>query len=284
VISLRFWRWFSRRPDSSTASKTADNSDIAGVSPPPFVAALDRKASRYSLLETIAACSVIAGIVAETWDEFFKLFSQPNAMVARVAIGGFVVAVGIALEVWFASRASSSERKIRDWYALRVAELNLAAEQERRARVAIEAKLTPRRLSLDQQSSITTRLSSLAKVSDTIWQDVSVGPLPLTFEAGMLAEDIVSALTKAEWRVRQNTPTFGLPITAVKGVGILTTSHPSAIAAGIAVAEALEAEGISAGVLDIKRKCCKEIGPQFRDGIGLDGYCSLLSVFVGEHP
>jgi hypothetical protein len=144
-MSLHFWWRSPRRSDSSTPSKTAASSAIAGVSTPPFVARLDRKASRYSLLETIAACSVVAGIVCEDWDDFSKFIFQPDWAVGRVAIGGAVVALGIVLEIWFSSRSSSAERKIRDWYALRVAELNLQTEKERTARLRLERRSGPLR-------------------------------------------------------------------------------------------------------------------------------------------
>jgi hypothetical protein len=111
------------------------------------VASLDRKAARFSLAATIAAWSVVGGIVLEDWDNFVKLFTQPSWVTARSAIGGFIVAIGIALEIWFSSRSSSAERKIRDWYALRVAELDLA-------RAEIEERIEPRRLSLQQQRAM----------------------------------------------------------------------------------------------------------------------------------
>ena len=113
MISLHFWRLFPRRSDSSTASKTADNSAIAGVSPPPLIAELDRKAAKFSRLEMIAACSVVAGIVVEDWDDFGKFLTQPSWANGRVAIGGFTVAIGIAFEILFSSRSSSAERRIR---------------------------------------------------------------------------------------------------------------------------------------------------------------------------
>lgn len=57
--------------------------------------------------------------------------------IARAAIGGSVVAIGIALELWFSSRSAKAERKIRDWYAIRVRELNLLIEQERIKRIEL---------------------------------------------------------------------------------------------------------------------------------------------------
>jgi hypothetical protein len=43
---------------------------------------------------------------------------------------------------------------VRNWYTVRVAELNLQAEQERLARVEIEERIQPRRLSIEQQKAI----------------------------------------------------------------------------------------------------------------------------------
>jgi len=71
--------------------------------------------------------------------------------VARRAIGGFFVAVFIALEVTFSRRSASAEHKIRDWYAVRVAELDLA-------RAEIEERLQPRRLSIEQQRAMADAL------------------------------------------------------------------------------------------------------------------------------
>lgn len=79
--------------------------------------------------------------MVEDWDSFGKFIQQPDWAEGRVAVGGIVVALGIMLEIWFSSRSSSAERKIRDWYALRVAELNAQAEQDRLAHVELKSKL-----------------------------------------------------------------------------------------------------------------------------------------------
>jgi hypothetical protein len=197
MISLRFWRWFPRRSDSSTAAKTPDSSAIADVS--PFVEEQDRKASKYSRLETIAAVSVIAGVLAENWDDFGMFYAHPNWAVGRVAIGGVVVAVGIALEILFSSRASSAERKIRDWYAIKVAEINLrvalaeqAAADANLARAKIEQRMRPRVLDETETIGLINLLAPYQKTRiEIIVFDVHIGE-PLLF-SDQIASLFVSA-------------------------------------------------------------------------------------------
>ena len=126
-----FWRRSPARSDASTESSTADSSAIAGVSP-DLIAVEDRRASKYARLATISAWSVVAGIVLEDWDTFGMVFSHPFPYLVRAAAGGFIVALAIAGEIRFSALESKSERRIRDWYAIRVAELQLEAAQLRR--------------------------------------------------------------------------------------------------------------------------------------------------------
>lgn len=242
-MSLRFWRWFPRRSDSSIASNTADSSAIAGVSPSAFVAILDRKTSRYSLLETIAACSVVAGVVLEDWDEFLRFIDYPTWGTARVAIGGFVVAVGIALEIWFSSRSSSAERKIRDWYALRVAELNLKAEQENAARVKLEKEVSWRRLTPDQKRLVQERLRGRSA------QHVYLVPGIPGPEARGFTQSLNAALAGANWititDVQRPKHTSETP-----GVCVMVAGDGRAREAGKELAELLEEMGFSPQLRD----------------------------------
>jgi hypothetical protein len=52
-------------------------------------------------------------------------------MIAK-ATGGIVVALAIFLEIIFGELSSNKERSVSEWYALRVAELNLRAEAGKR--------------------------------------------------------------------------------------------------------------------------------------------------------
>src|ERR1035437_9692988 len=126
-MSWRVWRLFRRRSASSQASNTRRDSAISGErESPDWVADLDRKSSRYSRYELIAACGVVASVLLEVWDDLGMLYARPAwGEVARRATGGFFVAVFITLEITFSRLSASAEHKVRDWYALRVAELNL---------------------------------------------------------------------------------------------------------------------------------------------------------------
>jgi hypothetical protein len=201
-MSLRFWRWFPRRSESSAASKTTDSSVVAGESSPPFVVEQDRKAARYSRLETIATVSVIAGVLAENWDDFGMFYAHRNWFYGRVAVGGVVVAVGIALEILFSSRSSSAERKIRDWYAVKVAELNLRAETEQTARIKLELELqtlrSPRTISAPAHKALSDLLSSQAgKTVDIVVFDHHVP------ETSFFAHQLVPLFVNAGWKCRQ---------------------------------------------------------------------------------
>jgi hypothetical protein len=156
--------------------------------------------------------------VAEDWDEFFKFYDHPNWTDGRIAIGGAVVALGIILEIWFSSRSSSAERQIRDWYALKVAELNLKAEQERRARMKLEKEIAWRDINQEQQASLRAMLGPFARLHTYVSLG-SEGDEPNNF-AGLL----VAALGAANWDVVQ-TKAKPASILATAGVYALATLH-----------------------------------------------------------
>ncbi len=140
-MRVLFWRRSPLPANSSTASKTADSSAIAGVSPPPWVERTDRRASRFALLAKIAAWGVVFGVILEEWDILGIAWKRRFPYLIREAAGGLIVAGCVALEIRFSSLEARAERKIRDWYAVRVAELNVELEQERVARVKIQERV-----------------------------------------------------------------------------------------------------------------------------------------------
>jgi hypothetical protein len=192
---------------------------------------LDRKAARFSILETIAASSVVAGIVGEDWDEFGKFISHPAWESGRVAIGGAVVALGIILEILFSSRSSSAERKIRDWYALRVSELNLKAEQERLARVKIERSIAMRGFSKKQYSEFADSLAPFAGDPRPIALAIISGPDD--FEANRFRESLRMALVRARLNPAITPATPNLPTPIPDGYMIATDSESDALALAI---------------------------------------------------
>jgi hypothetical protein len=278
-MPLFFWHRAPRRADSSTASKTSDSAAIAGVSPPPSVAVLDRKVSRYSLLETIAACSVVAGIVVEDWDAFGMFYTRPDWAIGRVAAGGAVVAIGIVLELWFGSRSSKAERKIRDWYALRVAELNVKAQEEANARAQIIGLLKDaderiaemqRDTALANERAETERLARLklqrevsgrgftreefeslsAAMTPFAGQDVIITTDTSDVERVAFATWVKNALGNARWRIRfdpglgiggRDMPAYAFPA----GLFIQATPDERSQTAGKELMKVLHAQGKS---------------------------------------
>ncbi len=165
----------------------------------------------------------------------------------------------------------------------RTAEANKKAEEERLARVKIEEKLAPRRLTQEQQSSISEHMSSWAKLPGTkIRQSVAVFPSSPSFESAVLADQIAAVLERAGWDMNRNAVTFGMSF-SVAGVGILTSSNPRSIAVAEALAEALNSERIYTFIFREQRHGCEEMNLP-KDKIDTDPACSQISVFVGDHP
>ncbi|MGD1072469.1 MAG: hypothetical protein ABSB15_20280 [Bryobacteraceae bacterium] len=160
-MNVRFWRRPPRLSDSSTASNTADRSALAGVSPSdPWVEQIDRRAAKFSLLAKISAWSVVGGILLEDWDIIGMAWRYHFPYLIREGIGGLLVAIAIALEVRFSSLEASAERQIRDRYTVRIAELNLKAEQEHTRRVNLERHMLGRDLTQEQVSALKEKLSA----------------------------------------------------------------------------------------------------------------------------
>jgi hypothetical protein len=189
-MNVRFRRRSPSRSDSSTTSSTADSSAVPP--PPPWVARMDRRAANFSQLANITGCFVVVGMVLEDWDIFGIVWKYHFPSLIPEAVGGFVVAIAIALELRFGSSQASAERKIRDWYALRVAELNLETERLRR-------ETAGRRLTSEQYKALVEKLSPLAsegseglpKVAVITWSDDDL-------EALLFANQIADAIEKAK--------------------------------------------------------------------------------------
>jgi hypothetical protein len=172
-MDWHFWRWFRRK---------ASHSSTEGM--PASVIRAEKRSARFSLAETCFGVLVVAGVLYEDWDNF-PMIAHPNSPQGRMAIGGIIVAFGIVAEVWCSSRSSKAEHEVRDWYALRVAELDLA-------RTEIEERMEPRRLSIEQQIEIGDTLRHFAGhpaigVSSYGWDVESFG----------LSKQIVAALGSA---------------------------------------------------------------------------------------
>jgi hypothetical protein len=293
VMSWRFWRRTNRRSDSSISSSREENSAIAGVSP-DAVGMLDRKASRYSLLETIAALSVIAGVVAEDWDDFGMFLAQPDWAIGRKAIGGFIVAAGIALEIWFSSRASSAERKIRDLYSLEVSGLNLKAEQERTARAQLigvlkdadeqiaelKERVAWREITSNQVEQFRNKLSAFAGQHVYIVVDANApGGEPKNF-----GSHIQYALGAANWDAVSKNCKPGVTIAMVTGVYALASQDGHCAGAVKALNELLHSMGFCDG-MDEMSKVSRFLGPPYwPEEIWNSGSAPKVLIVVKEKP
>lgn len=201
-----------------------------------------------------------------------------------------IVALGVWGEIRFGGRARHAADELQDILDQKVAESNARAaeanekaEQERLARVQIEARLTPRSLTPEQQERIAERLSTWAILPGTDKrQSVAVFPTSRLFESASLAEQITAALTAAGWDVSRNEVTFGKSISA-KGVWLLTSRNPRAIAIVESLIVTLFAEGILTFWLHEPREGCEEMGHS-KEQIDENPWCSQISVFVGDHP
>lgn len=206
-------------------------------------------------------------------------------------IGALVVgAIATVLVVWMGNvKEEYLRRDLADTNAraeeakAQAAEANEKAESERLARVKIEEKLKPRRLTPEQQSSITKHMLAWAKLPGTeIAQSIAVFATSTTFESSRLADQIAASLASAGWNINRNSVTFGMSLT-VGGVGLLTSNNPRSIAVAGALAKALNEERIDAFVVPTKRSGCEEqkMSPE---RIATDPFCSQVSVLVGDHP
>jgi len=119
---------------------------------------------------------------------FAAIFGGLSLTLALIsAFSGYEVSDRLQKE----SNEKISEANVRAEEAKSVAaEANKIAEGERLERVKIEEKLSPRRISIEQQKSLSKKLSSLANV-DGVRQSVAVFPTSSSFESSRLADEIL---------------------------------------------------------------------------------------------
>jgi hypothetical protein len=234
-MDWRFWRWFRRQ---------ASHSNAEGM--PASVIRADKRSARFSIAETCFGILVVAGVLYEDWDNL-PMVVHPNSPAGRMAIGGIIVAFGIVAEVWASSRSSKAEHEVRDWYASRVAELNLLAEQEHAARVNVELELSKvkekqadRTITGAQQEQIVLELLPFAGVS------VDVFRYEHTYEISQMATLIGDLATRAKWIAREWFVFSAL--VAIRGilvVSVASDDFPNVHEAADTIASALAAGGIA---------------------------------------
>jgi hypothetical protein len=155
----------------------------------------------------------------------------------------------------------------------RAAEANRKAEQERLARVKLEAKLAPRTIQQPQQQAIAGKLAEFKG------QKAGLGVWPSSPETELLARELAAALTMAGWEIEYGPPP-NQPLWP-GGVLVCSTPHPQSVRAATKLVEALKDEGIfaqTAPLLDLPT-----IGPAQTDAVS-DPVASRVFVIVAAKP
>jgi hypothetical protein len=160
----------------------------------------------------------------------------------------------------------------------RAAEANRLAEQERLARVELEARLAPRTLSVRQQARIHSELTKLAG------RYVTITFINDSFEAAAFASQIRDVFNQAGWVITQfsaMTPGGnGLPI--VKGILIMTEPPDKSIESGHSVLAIFQKEEIMADILPFDRKGTPEQLSAWKNS--REPADARVLVIVGSHP
>lgn len=225
LSSLEFWKSFFEIGAVVLLFATA----LAGALVWYFTARVSRAKDAESALfrqESIAAISAAEARSAEAHEK------------AATAEHGTAKALVDAAE---ANRVAESFRLDIAKANERAAQANEIAEKERLARLQLEAKLAPRRLSPKQQGSIAAVLKGAFVAQIFIYAD--------TTEVQQIGDEIASALSSAGWSIGFGKATGGIMVTGVAIAIGRDASAPLKAAAARLVVE-LERNGISASLLD----------------------------------
>lgn len=158
----------------------------------------------------------------------------------------------------------------------RAAEANQKAEQERLARIQLEAKIADRVLTPDQQSHIASDL----KAASLEGQHATIVWYSESFEAAKFASQIEGAVKSAGWVTKFSpaSPGFnGLPVSS--GILIMTEPPERSKRAGWTLLSALHKERVVASIMAFDRKGTEEMFKK-----STDPEDSRILVIIGSHP
>lgn len=132
-----------RRKEASNLAISANKDDLRPVNPDQDgLDALESASNTLEGLATFCGVAVAAGVVLEYLPKFIDLLPHWDWPVAtKELLGGTLIALGVAGEVLFGKMASRRQSSIVAIKDLRIAELNLIAEQEKSARLALETSV-----------------------------------------------------------------------------------------------------------------------------------------------
>lgn len=201
-----------------------------------------------------------------------------------------IVAIGVLGEAVFGVRHVLLSRRLRvlqkadeTQYQLTIARLQYdvakadkEAEDERTARVRLESKVAWRRLDLNTQSEVASRLSRFAK------QPALLAYSPNDVEASAFASDIAATLHTAKWDIseplavlslREGPAPFGSSRPVPTGVLVWHTDDEGSRKAAIALVEQLSSRGFDA-----------IISPEPRNLLGIHPTPTRVVVSVEHKP
>jgi hypothetical protein len=199
--------------------------------------------------EHISAYVLIAGLILE-FVAAVLWFKGVETVVGMVAVA--MIVGGVWGEVYFGKKASDAGDKQLAKYKARAAEAELALAQ-------LEERLAPRKMTQEGQKLIADRILPFAGIMGEI------GTSPPEIESMRLESAIHGALSMGRWDIQRGQPTH-TPVWP-GGVNISMTRHGPSLAAGIALAEALNEVGIYAIPMPV-----------------LDGDSPRIFVTVGTKP
>ena len=219
------------------------------------------------------------------WANVFLIGALAVGVVATVLVVwmGNVKEAYLRRDIAFAGSESANAHERAAKAEQAAAEANKKAEEERLARVKIEEKLSPRRLSKEQFNTIVSQMTKWSKLPGTdIKQDAAVFSVSSNFESTSLADQIAAVLKTAGWNINRYPVTYGKSY-SLSGIGILTSSNPLGIAVGEALLRALNSERFFTFIIPEKRSGCEEQNME-ASKIKTNPWCSQISVIIGDHP
>lgn len=165
---MRFLRRF-RRARSIRSSDANIAAKPVAISTGASDHELEKSEARFGFGETVCGWAVVVGVCLEYGPKFMVFVYDRTWENFRSLSGGLLIALGVVGEIICASFAASKRDKLRNRAGLRIAEVNLRAEQEHAARLTIEADLlrlrarySNRRLTPEQQADLRSKLSAFA--------------------------------------------------------------------------------------------------------------------------
>lgn len=234
---------------------------------------------RNTFRANLSAWLIVAGVVVEIVQAVFARQignTLPDAMIA----------LGIAGEILFDRNAARAAGTLQQQSDERIAELNAAVEQERLARVMIEKRLLDRRLYGDRCDRVTSALKEYARLPGDIPipQVADILRFGMSYETTVLVEDIVTAITAADWCLTHEGRFPGL---SVRGVDIMPTVDARSNEVAAMMVRVLTEAGIFCELSE-RRLAIGQPVPGIMTkrapGNPQQAWDSRVTILVGDHP